>query len=59
MPRVYFYCGNEQGNLQEDVIALAEGFVELGIPFYGNRDFAAISTSDDYLIRRHNAFVCA
>jgi hypothetical protein len=25
-------------NLQEDIIALAEGFAELGIPFAGNCD---------------------
>src|SRR5438132_4098630 len=54
MPRVYFFCGNEKGNLQEDVIALAEGLVELRIPFYGNCDYWLQSTqSDDYLIRHH------
>ena len=51
MPRVYFFCGNEQGNLQEDVIALAEGFVELGIPFCGNCEYWLQSTrSNDYLV---------
>ena len=54
MPRIYFFCGNEQGNLQEDVIALAEGFVELGIQFYGNCDYWLQSTRPrDYLIRHH------
>ena len=54
MPRVYFFCGNEEGNLQEDVIALAEGFVELGIQFYANCDYWLQSTRpNDYLIRHH------
>jgi hypothetical protein len=52
MPRVYFYCRSEEGNLQEDVIALAEGLLELGIPFSGNCDYWLRSTRpDDYLIR--------
>jgi hypothetical protein len=38
-PRVYFFCRNDPGNLLEDVIALAEGLVELGIPFYSNCDY--------------------
>jgi Glycosyl transferases group 1 len=51
-PRVYFYCRNEEGNLQEDVITLAEGFRELGIPFSGNCDYWLESTvPGDYLIR--------
>jgi hypothetical protein len=51
-PYVYFYCRNEEGNLQEDVITLAEGFRELGIPFSGNCDYWLESTTPgDYLIR--------
>src|SRR5262249_53624576 len=51
-PRVYFYCRNEPGNLQEDVIALAEGFVELGIPFHSSCDYWLQSTKpDDYLLK--------
>jgi hypothetical protein len=54
LPRVYFYCRKEEGNLQEDVITLAEGLRELGIPFSGNCDYWLESpTSGDYLIR-HN-----
>ena len=59
MPAVYFYCGNEPGNLQEDVIALAEGFSELGVPFYANCNYWLQSTEPgDYLIR-HDPDVCA
>ena len=50
--RVYFYCRNEAGNLQEDVITLAEGLQELGIPFSGNCDYWLQSTEPgDYLIK--------
>jgi Glycosyl transferases group 1 len=52
LPRVYFYCRNEPGNLQEDIISIAEGFVELGIPFHSNCDYWLQSTRpDDYLFR--------
>jgi len=52
LPSVYIYCRNEEGNLQEDVIALAEGFRELGVPFYGSCDYWLESTlPGDYLIR--------
>ena len=50
--RVYFYCRNEPGNLQEDVITLAEGLQELGIPYSGNCDYWLQSTEPgDYLIK--------
>jgi hypothetical protein len=52
VPRVYFYCRNEEGNLQEDVITLAEGLRELEVPFSGNCDYWLESTTPgDYLIR--------
>ncbi|MEI6491237.1 MAG: hypothetical protein WCO94_01725 [Verrucomicrobiota bacterium] len=52
MPRVYIFCRNEDGNLQEDVITLAEGFRELGVPFSGNCNYWLQSTTPgDYLIR--------
>lgn len=52
VPRIYFYCRNEEGNLQEDVITLAEGFRELGIPYYSNCDYWQQSvTPGDYLFR--------
>jgi len=37
IPRVYCFWRNEPGK-SEDIIALAEGFAELGIPFAGNCD---------------------
>lgn len=50
--RVYFYCRDEPGILQEDVITLAEGFLELGVPFSGNTDYWLRSTEPgDYLIK--------
>jgi hypothetical protein len=59
VPRVYFYCRNEDGNLQEDVITLAEGLRELGVPFSGNCNYWLESTTPgDYLIR-HDPTVSA
>lgn len=53
---VYFYCRNEPGNLQEDVITLAEGLQELGIPFSGNCDYWLQSMEPgDYLIKHDPA----
>jgi len=53
-PRVYFFCRNEPGNLQEDVIALAEGLLELGIPFFSNCNYWQQSLRpNDYLLQ-HN-----
>jgi hypothetical protein len=50
--RVYFYCRNEPGNPQEDVVVLAEGLKELGVPFSGSSDFWLQSTEPgDYLIK--------
>lgn len=37
--RVYFYIRNDEGCLQEDVITLAEGLRELGIPFHANCNY--------------------
>lgn len=51
-PAVYFYCCDEPGNLQEDVIALAEGLREVGIPFFGNCNYWQESVNPaDFLIR--------
>jgi hypothetical protein len=51
-PAVYFYCCDEPGNLQEDVIALAEGLRELGVPFFGNCNYWQESVDPaDFLIR--------
>lgn len=50
--RVYFFCCNEPGNLQEDVIALAEGLNELGVPFFSNCDYWLQSLDPgDYLFK--------
>jgi len=37
--KVFFYVRNDEGCLQEDVIALAEGLRELGIPFHANCNY--------------------
>ena len=51
-PRIYFYCSNESGNLQEDVISLAEGLRELEIPYYSHCNYWLQSTDpNDYLFR--------
>jgi len=52
--RVYFYCRNEAGNLQEDVITLAEGLQELGIPFSGNCDYWLQSTEPGDCLIKHD-----
>jgi hypothetical protein len=59
LPRVYFYCCDEPGNLQEDVIALAEGLRELGIPYYSNCDYWRQSTRPDGFLFRHSPEVTA
>lgn len=52
LPRVYFFCCDEPENLQEDVINLAEGLAELGIPFYANCNYWLQSTKPgDYLFK--------
>ena len=54
-PSVYFYCRNEEGNLQEDVIALAEGLNDLGIRHYANCNYWLQSTApDDYLLHHRS-----
>lgn len=55
-PSVYFFCREEEANLQEDVIALAEGFNALGIPHYANTNYWQSSTAPgDYLLRHDPA----
>lgn len=52
-PRVYFYCCPEPTNLQDDIIVIAEGLRDLGIPYYSSADYWRQSTAeDDYLFRR-------
>lgn len=51
-PVVYFYCRDEATNLQEDVIAIAEGLNALGIKHYANTNYWLRTTvGDDYLLR--------
>jgi len=55
-PLVYFYCRHEEANLQEDVIALAEGLNQLGIRYYANTNYWLQSTTPgDYLFRHDPA----
>lgn len=52
LPKVYFYCGSETDNLQDDIIILAEGLQALGIPYYASADYWLQSTTPgDYLFR--------
>jgi hypothetical protein len=51
-PRVYFFCRDEETNLQDDVVALAEGLNVLGIPHHANTNYWRPSTAPgDYLLR--------
>lgn len=55
-PSVYFFCREEEANLQEDVIALAEGLNALGVPHYANTNYWRSSTTPgDYLLRHDPA----
>jgi hypothetical protein len=55
-PVVYFYCRDEPTNLQEDVIAIAEGLNALGIRHYANTNYWLRSTEPgDYLLRHDPA----
>jgi hypothetical protein len=50
--RIYFICSNEPGNLQEDIIALAEGLTELGVQYFSNCDYWLQSPNhNDYLLK--------
>ncbi len=51
-PRIYFYCCPEPDNLQDDIIILAEGLQELGIPYYASANYWLQSiTPGDYLFK--------
>lgn len=54
LPRVYFYCRDEEGNLQEDIITLAEGLRELGIPYWGSSDYWRDSADSPSCLIRHD-----
>ena len=53
-PNIYFYCCDEVGNLQEDIIALAEGLRILGVPYYANCDYWLRSTMPGDYLFKHN-----
>lgn len=55
--QVYFFCRDEEANLQEDVIALAEGLNALGIPHYSNTNYWRSSTGAADSLFRHDSAV--
>ena len=55
--RVYFYVRNDEGCLQEDVITLAEGLRELGIPFHANCNYWRETTEPGSWLFRHDPAV--
>lgn len=57
MMRVYFYVRSDQGCLQEDVITLAEGLRELGIPFHASCNYWQETTEPGSWLFRHNPAV--
>ena len=55
-PLVYFFCREEEINLQEDVVALAEGLNALGVRHHANTNYWRSSTAPgDYLLRHDPA----
>lgn len=49
-PRIYFYNSGEPDNLQDDIIALAEGLRALGIPYYSRCNYWRLHPDrDDWL----------
>ncbi|MBX3749533.1 MAG: hypothetical protein KF897_05555 [Opitutaceae bacterium] len=51
-PRIYFHCCPEPDNLQDDIIILAEGLQELGIPYFASHDYWRQSPAPgDYLFK--------
>ncbi len=55
--RVYFYVRNDEGCLQEDVITLAEGLREMGIPFHANCNYWQETTEPGSCLFRHDPAV--
>jgi len=51
--RVYFLAWDKRENYQNDIVQLAEGLEEIGVPFSGNCNYwQKSSRTDDYLIRK-------
>jgi len=38
-PKIYFYCCEEPDNYQDDIVQIADGLKQLGIPFYSRCDY--------------------
>jgi len=57
LPRIYFYCCPEPDNLQDDIVILAEGLRELGIPFYASADYWRRSPAENDWLFRHTSDV--
>jgi hypothetical protein len=55
--RVFFYVRDDEGCLQEDVIALAEGLRELGVPFHANCNYWQETTEPGSWLFRHDPAV--
>jgi hypothetical protein len=55
--KVYFHVRNDEGCLQEDVITLAEGLRELGIPFHANCNYWQETTEPGSWLFRHEPAV--
>jgi hypothetical protein len=53
-PMVYFYCRDGETHLQEDIIALAEGFRELGVPFFANCNYWRETPCEESFLIRHD-----
>jgi hypothetical protein len=56
-PVIYFYCSKEKYNYQHDIVLLAEGLKELGIPFYGSTDYWQQSPGPDSFLFSYHSHV--
>ena len=55
--RLFFFVNQDEGCLQEDVITLAEGLRELGIPFHANCNYWQETTEPGSWLFRHDPAV--
>jgi hypothetical protein len=46
-PRIYFYNAGEADNLQDDIIGLAEGLRELGVPYHSRCNYWRLRPDSD------------
>src|SRR5262245_37896029 len=54
---IYFYCRDGETHLQEDIIALAEGFRDLGVPFFANCNYWRETPCEESFLIRHDPAV--